>query len=77
MRYDVMPAFEILPGAADSPVILHVPHASRHVPTAVRTRLLLDDAELEAELDHMTDADTGRRRDPGGGCRRRVPRGCS
>jgi N-formylglutamate amidohydrolase len=56
MRRDA--AFEILPGAADSPVILHVPHASRHVPSAVRRRLLLDDAELEAELDRMTDADT-------------------
>jgi N-formylglutamate amidohydrolase len=56
MRDD--PAFQIVLGSADSPVILHVPHASRHVPSAVRERLLLDDAALEAELDHMTDADT-------------------
>jgi N-formylglutamate amidohydrolase len=53
-----MSAFEILPGSAESPVILHVPHASRCVPAAVRERLLLDETELENELDHMTDADT-------------------
>jgi N-formylglutamate deformylase len=49
-----------LPGAADNPVLLHVPHAGRRIPGWVRERLLLDDAELAAELaaltDHHTDA---------------------
>jgi N-formylglutamate deformylase len=52
------PVFEVLAGAADSPVILHVPHASRVIPPAVRAGILLDDAALAAELDHMTDAHT-------------------
>lgn len=39
--------------------MLHVPHGSRVVPKAVRAGIVLDDAELAAELDLMTDADTG------------------
>lgn len=39
-------------------MILHVPHASRHIPAAERERFLLDDAGMEAELDAITDADT-------------------
>jgi len=39
--------------------VLHVPHGSRHVPAPVRAGILLDDAELAAELDRMTDAQTG------------------
>jgi N-formylglutamate amidohydrolase len=53
------PAYRVLPGAADSPVILHVPHGSRTVPDAVRAGILLADAELAAELDLLTDAHTG------------------
>jgi N-formylglutamate amidohydrolase len=49
--------FEVIPGAARSPVILHVPHASR-VLGAARAGIVLDDASLEAELDRMTDAHT-------------------
>ncbi|WP_187329868.1 N-formylglutamate amidohydrolase [Demequina rhizosphaerae] len=41
-----------------SPVILHVPHASRAVPPEVRSGILLDDATLERELDAMTDSFT-------------------
>ncbi|MDQ1050270.1 N-formylglutamate amidohydrolase [Streptomyces sp. V4I2] len=52
------PSFELLPGAADSPVILHVPHSAREIPPAVRAGIVLDDAELERELDHITDAHT-------------------
>lgn len=50
--------FQIRAGAAGSGVILHVPHAGRLIPPSVRRRLLLDDPELEAELDRMTDAQT-------------------
>ncbi|MFG2327320.1 N-formylglutamate amidohydrolase [Streptomyces sp. NPDC048568] len=55
---DAPPAFELLPGAPGSPVILHVPHSSRGIPADVRTGIVLTDAALERELDHMTDAHT-------------------
>lgn len=45
-------------GDPASPVVLHVPHASRAVPADVRAALLLDDAALAAELDRMTDTAT-------------------
>ncbi|WP_338090685.1 N-formylglutamate amidohydrolase [Planosporangium thailandense] len=51
--------YQIAPGAPDSPVILHVPHSSRHITPAARPHILLDDAALTTELDHMTDAHTG------------------
>ncbi|WP_371600770.1 N-formylglutamate amidohydrolase [Streptomyces sp. NBC_00564] len=51
-------SFELLPGAAGSPVILHVPHSSREIPARVREGIVLDDAALERELDHITDAHT-------------------
>lgn len=50
--------FRLLPGAAASPVILHVPHSSRFVPEPVRRGILLDDRALERELDHITDSHT-------------------
>lgn len=50
--------YELVPGAAESSVILHVPHASRELTPAARAGILLDDAELDAELDRMTDAYT-------------------
>ena len=50
--------FEILEGDSDSTVILHVPHASREIPLAVRDALLLDEPALKRELDAMTDTDT-------------------
>ncbi|MGW3356269.1 N-formylglutamate amidohydrolase [Streptomyces bungoensis] len=53
-----MPSFELLPGAADSPVLLHVPHSARVIPGDVREGILLDDAALGRELDHITDAHT-------------------
>jgi N-formylglutamate deformylase len=52
------PSFELLPGATDSPVILHVPHSAREIPAEVRAGIVLDDAELERELDHITDGHT-------------------
>ncbi|MFJ6294191.1 N-formylglutamate amidohydrolase [Streptomyces griseoviridis] len=52
------PPFALLPGAAGSPVVLHVPHGARAVPAEVRADILLDDAALERELDHLTDAHT-------------------
>ncbi|MEU0083158.1 N-formylglutamate amidohydrolase [Streptomyces sp. NPDC006274] len=55
---DTSAPFRLLPGAADSPVILHVPHSSRTVPAGVRGGILLDDAALERELDHITDSHT-------------------
>ncbi|WP_406144334.1 N-formylglutamate amidohydrolase [Streptomyces sp. NBC_01012] len=50
--------FQLLPGAAASSVLLHVPHSSRVVPERVRDGIVLDDEALEAELDHITDAHT-------------------
>jgi len=51
---------KVTPGAAGSRVLLHVPHAGTLVPAWVRAHLLLDDAELAAEIaaltDHHTDA---------------------
>ena len=38
--------------------MLHVPHASRHVPPEERQAIGLDDAELNNELLRMTDAYT-------------------
>lgn len=51
-------SFEIVPGDPASPVVLHVPHSSRHIPARERGGIVLDDAELEVELDAITDADT-------------------
>ena len=54
------PAHELVAGDERSPVLLHVPHAGTRIPGWVRQHLLLDDAELAAELaaltDHRTDA---------------------
>lgn len=52
------PPFESIPGAADAPVLLHVPHSARAVPEAVRGGIVLDDAALARELDHLVDAHT-------------------
>jgi N-formylglutamate amidohydrolase len=49
----------VIPGDPASPVILHVPHASRLLGGA-RAGIVLDDASLGAELDRMTDAYTDR-----------------
>ncbi|MEU2779788.1 N-formylglutamate amidohydrolase [Streptomyces sp. NPDC007162] len=52
------PSYELLPGADQSPVLLHVPHSARTVPAEVRADIELDDGALERELDHITDAHT-------------------
>ncbi|MEV5972140.1 N-formylglutamate amidohydrolase [Streptomyces sp. NPDC051921] len=52
------PSFELVTGAPDSPVLLHVPHSSRLVPSDVRADIVLGDAALERELDHITDGHT-------------------
>lgn len=41
-----------------SPIILHVPHASRLIPAHARTGIVLTDPDLEHELDCMTDSFT-------------------
>ncbi|SBV02668.1 N-formylglutamate amidohydrolase [Streptomyces sp. Ncost-T6T-1] len=51
-------SFTLTPGDADSPVLLHVPHGSRHIPRHVRKGIVLDDTALGLELDHITDAHT-------------------
>ncbi|RSS57105.1 N-formylglutamate amidohydrolase [Streptomyces sp. WAC01280] len=51
-------SYEVLTGAPDSPVLLHVPHSSRVIPPDVRAGILLGDKELDRELDHITDAHT-------------------
>jgi N-formylglutamate amidohydrolase len=48
----------IQPGDAASPVILHVPHASRAIPDTVRAGLLPSDVDLKLELDESTDTAT-------------------
>ncbi|MEU0395809.1 N-formylglutamate amidohydrolase [Streptomyces sp. NPDC006208] len=55
---DASPSFRLLPGASDSPVILHVPHSSRAIPAHVRDGIVLDGPALESELDHIVDAHT-------------------
>lgn len=50
--------FDVIPGDTASSVILHVPHSSTHIPADVRAQIALDDAELAAELQAITDADT-------------------
>jgi N-formylglutamate deformylase len=52
------PRARFVPGSADSSVLLHVPHSSRVIPDWVRERILLSDAELEAEIDRMRDSCT-------------------
>ncbi|MDT7840410.1 N-formylglutamate amidohydrolase [Streptomyces justiciae] len=54
----VVPSFELVAGAGESPVILHVPHSAREIPADVRAGIVLDDAALERELDHIVDAHT-------------------
>ena len=50
--------FEITTGDPASPVVLHVPHASRDLPPPAVESLLISPPELEEELDHLTDAYT-------------------
>jgi N-formylglutamate deformylase len=57
-RYGGQVGYRIDAGAAESPVLLHVPHAATAIPAQVRAGLLLDDDELAAELAAMTDAGT-------------------
>ena len=45
-------------GDPASPVVLHVPHASRVLTPSARAGIVLTDAELADELDHLTDAYT-------------------
>ncbi|WP_328875266.1 N-formylglutamate amidohydrolase [Streptomyces sp. NBC_00287] len=52
--------FTVTPGADHSPVILHVPHSAREIPADVRTGIVLEDAALTRELDHITDSHTER-----------------
>jgi N-formylglutamate deformylase len=47
--------FDVIPGDAGSPVVLHVPHASRELTATARDGILLDDAQLAEELDNLTD----------------------
>ncbi|MER6912071.1 N-formylglutamate amidohydrolase [Streptomyces sp. NPDC000594] len=67
------PSFELLPGAAASPVILHVPHSARTIPPQVRADIVLDDAALERELDHITDAHTAELAERAAGACARTP----
>jgi N-formylglutamate deformylase len=54
----VRPPFDITAGDPGSPVVLHVPHSSRDLPAEARASLVITPAELEEELDHLTDAYT-------------------
>ncbi|MCG6493943.1 N-formylglutamate amidohydrolase [Kitasatospora sp. A2-31] len=55
---DTPASFRLHPGSPDSPVILHVPHSARAIPTDVRAGIVPDDRALARELDHITDAHT-------------------
>lgn len=48
--------FEIVPGASESHLIVHIPHSARFIPSDVREEILLEDFALEAELDEATDS---------------------
>lgn len=50
--------FTVTTGDPASPVVLHVPHSSRDMPASALPGLLISPAELEEELDHLTDAHT-------------------
>jgi N-formylglutamate amidohydrolase len=50
--------YEVFAGDPASEVLLHVPHASTNVPASARGHITLGDAELAAELGHITDAHT-------------------
>jgi N-formylglutamate deformylase len=50
--------YRVIAGGPASPVILHVPHASRELTPFARRGIVLGDAALAAELDLMTDAHT-------------------
>src|SRR5689334_4929374 len=54
----VVRRYEVIPGAPDSPVILHVPHASTRIDDEARRHILLTDAALRREIDLLTDAHT-------------------
>jgi N-formylglutamate deformylase len=57
--HGVPPAvFDRLDGDPASPVVLHVPHGARAMTEAARAGLEVTDAELERELDLLTDAHT-------------------
>jgi N-formylglutamate deformylase len=47
--------WNLIPGDSLSPVIIHVPHASTHIPDHIARHLLLSAQELRQELDLMTD----------------------
>lgn len=66
-------SFALLPGAAGSSVILHVPHSAREIPDDVRAGILLDDTALERELDHITDAHTAELAEAAAGLARVTP----
>jgi N-formylglutamate deformylase len=50
-----IPPVELLSGDPSTRVLLHVPHAGTRVPGWLRSRLLLSDAEMAAEIDALTD----------------------
>ena len=54
----VVRRYEVISGATDSPVILHVPHASTRIDDDARRHILLTDAALRREIDLLTDAHT-------------------
>ena len=56
--HDLTGFIRVMDRAASSPVILHVPHASRIIPAHLRPSFVISDAEIEDELDAMTDAST-------------------
>lgn len=68
-----MPSFDLLPGAGESPVILHVPHSAREIPAEVRAGIVLDDRALERELDRIVDAHTAELAEKAAGLAGRTP----
>ncbi len=52
------PGFDITPGHASSPVVLHVPHSSTRIPDEVRADIELSDEDLSLELLRITDSFT-------------------
>lgn len=49
------PSFSILNHNSDSPIILHVPHSSREIPSEVLSEIKIEGSDLNHELDEITD----------------------
>ncbi len=52
------PWFQVIKPAAIEPLLVHIPHASKYIPSELRKSFVLTSEELDQELVRMTDAYT-------------------